>query len=342
VPHPLLIAAALALPLLGGTVAHAGRSRVAQAAVVSPVATDRAASGVARLVVQRNQRASEKRSLQATYQAQLRDLDRLKRSKASWRRDGQIRAKKAESQVTAARLQRVDAELRAFDSQLVAQRKALVDSINRELAQAPAASRRALLEKLRTQVTAVLRPRARKIILPDDSLDELADTDELLEQIALIRQAESELNRERQALRQREDRYARMDRLRVQRERAGQLSELDDDQVRRSTGRTESGRNQGGGDLAEDDDSGSPAGGLGDSEAPPSEPDTSFETSSVVLADVIDSTTIDALRRAGRSPNPKSRAEAAARARKQVESLLERLEKSRLLIQRHLRKLRAQ
>lgn len=344
---------------LGGSEAAAGPARrVAQAATATTagrqLATDHAAAGVARLLLQRNQRIVEKRGLQARYESQLRELDRLKQSKASWRRDRQIRAKKAESQATAARLSRVDAELRVLDAQLKVQRQSLLAAIARELADpAISAPRRAGLEKIRGQVSAALRPRARKIILPDDSLDELADPDELAEQIALIQQAEKELVQERKTLQQREQRYTRWAVLREQRERAGQMSDPDDDQVRRQAGRTaKSGRDSGGTGGASSDgesDSASPGSGAepptedsGDSSPPPSGPDSSFETSSVVLADVVDSSTIDALKRAGRSSNPRDRAGAAARARKQVEARLERLKKSRAQIQNHLNKLRSQ
>ncbi|HEY8142571.1 MAG TPA: hypothetical protein VIG06_07870 [Kofleriaceae bacterium] len=358
----LLIAAVIAAELLGAPAAAAGPvRRVAQSAPQATaagrqLATDRATSGVARLLGQRDQRVVEKRSLSATYARQLAELDRLKQSKASWRRDRQIRAKKAESQATAARLSRVDAELRVLDAQLKVQRESLLAAIARELADGSASpTRRAVLERLRGQIAAVLRPRARRIILPDDSLDELADPEELAEQIALIAQAEKELAQERQVLRQREERYTRWAVLRDQRERAGQMSDLDDEQVRRSTGRTgKAGRdNGGGGSTAEDDQGDSASPGAGGAEPPaedpsdggsppPSGPDASFDTSSVVLADVVDSSTIDALKRAGRSSNPRARADAAQRARKQVEQRLERLKKSRALIQNHLNKLRSQ
>lgn len=360
----LLIAAVIAAELLGASAAAAGPvRRVAQSApqptaAGRQLATDRATSGVSRLLGQRDQRVVEKRSLSATYARQLAELDRLKQSKASWRRDRQIRAKKAESQTTGARLSRVDAELRVLDAQLKVQRESLLAAIARELADGSASpTRRAVLERLRGQVAAVLRPRARKIILPDDSLDELADPEELAEQIALIARAEKELAQERQVLRQREDRYTRWAVLRDQRERADQMSDPDDDQVRRSTGRTgKAGRdNGGGGSTAEDDqgDSASPGAGGGGAEPPaedpsdggsppPSGPDSSFDASSVVLADVVDSSTIDALKRAGRSSNPRERAVAAARARKQVEQRLARLKKSRDVIQNHLNKLRSQ
>ena len=334
----------------GQVQAQPGQPRSAAAA---RSATDRASAAVSRLSMQRGVRQVEKARLERTYQEQLRELDALKRSKASWRRDRLVREKKAESQATAERLSRVAAELRGIDRTLKARRQYLLGAIDRELAAGPAASRRAALQRMRGAVAAAVRPPVRKIIVPDDSLDELADPDELAEQIALIQQAERELRREKDALRQREERYARMGRLRDQRERAGQLSDLDGDQVRRAGGRpvgargtsneaAEPGAGAGAGGADSEGDSGDF--GSGGGAPPPSDPapseDAGFEQSSILLADVVDPTTIDALRRAGRSQSPKARAEAAARARQQVESRLERLERSRLRIQQHLRRLR--
>ncbi|HWM87965.1 MAG TPA: hypothetical protein VNO33_19055 [Kofleriaceae bacterium] len=329
--------------------------------------TDRAAAEMARVQRRRVQKLAEKRSLERTYEAQLRALDRLKRSRASWNRDRLIRASKAESQSTAERLSRADLELRAIDGQLRRQRQVLLAAIDRELAGGPVSDRRAALGRMRVQVNAELGPRVRKILLPDDTLDELADPEELNEQIGLIHHAEVELRREREALRQREDRYARMAHLRQQRERATQMGELEDEVVRR-TGRTEP-RGSGnagaegdrGGDDQQEDNGGAPpfedGGDLGSSGGNGGDgggtgggttgggsggvgEDSGFERSSILLTDVVDSTTIDALRRASRSSSPKERAAAALRARRQVEARLQRLERSRALIQRHLGKLR--
>ncbi len=212
---------------------------------------------------------------------------------------------------------------------------------------------------MRAQVTAALKPRVRKILVPDDTLDEMADPEELTEQIALIQQAEAELRREREALRQREDRYVRMARLRQLRDRATEMSELEEE-VGRRTGRA-GGRTSVAGQGDRDEASGDPGsspdytgagGGSGgdDDLASPGDGDSGgsggfnedggFEQSSILLTDVVDSGTIDALRRAGRSSSPARRADAAARARKQVEARLQRLERSRAVIQRHLGMLR--
>jgi hypothetical protein len=328
------------------------------AAAVS-AATDRAAGDAFRLQRQRGQKLAEKRSLERTYEAQLRELDRLKRSRATWRRDREIRSNKAESQATAERLSRVDGELRAIETQLRRQRQALLAALDREVGLGPSPPRRAFLVRLRAQVSAALQPRVRKILVPDDTLDELADPDDLAEQIALIAQAEAELRGEREALRQREDRYARMIRLRDQRERASQMNELEEDVVRRTGGRADrnfdsEGDSAGGGqeepppeppsgppneDVGVDDGPVGPSTGGTTGGGPVSE-DSGFEQSSILLTDVVDSSTIDALRRASRSSSARARADAAARARKQVESRLQRLERNRTLIQRHLDRLR--
>jgi hypothetical protein len=352
---PLAVAVSIAM---GAPSALAQQVRTAPASSPAAAAsfTDRAAGEMARLQRARVQKLSAKRLLERTYEAQLRELDRLKRRPPSWNRDRQIRSSKAVSQSTADRLERADLELRAIDEQLLRQRNALLAAIERELAARPAPARRTLLERMRANQAAASRPRVRKILVPDDTLDQLADPDELSEQIALIEQAEAELRREREVLQQREQRYERMARLRQQRERASEMGELEEEVSRRS-GRAESrgasadedrpgsepqdtasggsggnGSGAGEGGFGEAGNGTDGGGGVGD--------DGGFAESSILLTDVVDSSTIDALRRAGRSSSPMTRAEAAARARKQVEARLQRFERSRALIQRHLGKLR--
>lgn len=354
-PH-LLLPVVLGLQVLLAAPSGAAaerRPRVAQvpAASVAAATTDRTAADMARLQRRRAQKLAEKRQLERTYELELAALDRLKRGKASWRRDRQIRSAKAASQTTAERLSRADIELRAIDASVRRQRQALLAAVDRELATGPGSSRRAALDRMRGQVAASLRQPVRKILIPDETLDELADPEQLGEQVALIQQAEAELRRERESLQQRESRYARMSRLRDQRDRAVQMSELDDEQVRRTGGRPASRVG-----ASTDSPSGAPPSsdtdsegvGLGDGTGGGtnggSEPtfgaDSGFEQSSILLADVVDTSTVQALRRAGRSASPRARAEAAAGARAQVEARLNRLARSRLLILRHLRALR--
>jgi hypothetical protein len=342
----------LAIPLVLAFQVLFGAPPTAQGPALTPAqlgaaATDHVSAELARLQRRRAQQVAEKRELERRYEAQLRELDRLKRSKASWRRDRQVRSSQAESQATADRLSRVDADLRAIDELLRPQRQALLAAIDRELALQPPPLRRALLERMRAQVKPALQPRVRKILMPDDTLDELADPEELTEQIALIQQVESELRRERESLRLREERYTRMARLRDQRERASQMGELEDEVVRRTGGsrtaplvdRQEGDPAAGGGPPPPGGETFGNGGGDSNGGIGPGE-DSGFERSSILLTDVVDPGTIDALRRAGRSSSPKARADAAARARLQVEARLQRFERSRALIQRHLGSLR--
>ena len=142
-----------------------------------------------------------------------------------------------------------------------------------------------------------------------------------------------------------------MARLREQRDRATQLGELEDDQVRRTGGRDRStgetadspGHSDTGFPGTRDPQGGVPGPGAdsdGDPPPLPASEDSAFTESSILLTDVVDVGTLDALRRAGRSASPRARAAAAAAARKQVEERLQRFERSRALILRHLGRLR--
>ncbi|HUS63686.1 MAG TPA: hypothetical protein VMZ28_04045 [Kofleriaceae bacterium] len=347
-----------ALVLTAGILAGGGAARAQAQPQALEASINWGAGKIAGLVTRKVRLQANKRDLQRAYEEQLREIDSLKRGRG-WNRDRKIADKKASSQATAEKLSRVDAELRGLEKNLGAWRKWLLGKVSVELAGSPTPVRRGALEKMRRELVALTRPPARKIILPDDSLDELADPDELAEQIALIEQAERELQRERNDLAKRESRYAQLARLRSQHERAGQLSELDDNDVRRSTGRSEASRSGSNDDSGqepaaeadEDGAGGSPAdpgsgGGAGDDSGGADSGDfgtdaggESFEQSSIILADVVDSSTVDALKRAAGS-SAKARASAAAQARKQVDARLQRLARSRALIQQHLAKLR--
>lgn len=355
----VLVAASILAPLalalqvlLGAPSASPVGAAATPAAQAQAPRTDASAVEVTRLQRLRSAKLGEKRALERTYEAELGELDRLKRGKPSWRRDREIRGSQADSQTTAERLSRADQELRAIDASLRRQRQALIAAIDREVVLGPSPGRRAQLGRLRGAVAVALAPRVRKILVPDDTLDELADPDQLAEQVALIQQAEAELRRERESLRQREDRYTRMARLREQRERATQLGELEDDQVRRTGGRGDRpGVASEEGGVQDDVGAGreppgvpgppgdGPDMGMGNP-SPPGYEDSAFTESSILLSDVVDAGTLDALRRAGRSASPRARADAAARARKQVEERLQRFERNRALILRHLGRLR--
>ena len=334
----------------------AAPTAVAQAGAEVTVAssTDRAVSAVFASERTRRRLLSEKTRLRGIYNQQLAEVDRLKRGRASWRRERQLKTQKAKSQTTAVQLAHTDVQLRKVDRQLRTLRTRMIKAIDKELAMTPSAQRTARLRKWRSGARGQIRKRVKKIVLPDARLDELADPEELLEQIALIEQVEAELAREERTLARRANRYASMDALRRKRMRARDMAALDDDFVRRSTGRSvdsagKDGRNSGasqGGGLSD---------GLGaeadvdDVPSPPessdfgaeSEPDPGgLQTSSLVLADVVDASTVDALKRADQSSNPATKLRVANQARKQLLERMKNLRLGRERIERHLRQLR--
>jgi hypothetical protein len=341
--HPLLLVAPV----------QAAPNEVAQVASdTSGRTTNLAARKVYDLQSTRATKLRAKKKLAASYDKQIAELDALKRQRASWRRDRQIRSKKAKSQTVARKLSAFDSELRSLNKQVRSAQKALLKSIDAELKLGVSSSRREMLSKMRKPVTRALRKRARKIVLPDDEIDELADPEDLEEQAALLLQAEKQLLKEQRSLEQRGERYERMAELRSKRNRAEELTQFDDNQVRRSTGRLNDPNkdSRGSNESSDGAQSADPSDDNG-GQAPP-EPGTDadlggaagdFSTASVVLADVIGATAVDALRRAGQSSDPRVKAKAAKRARDQVKSRLERLRARRKAIQAlRNRKLRRQ
>ena len=341
-------------------------------------ATTREAEQVAAIERERTQILAEKGRLARQYEGQLQELDRLKQQRASWRRDRLIRDQLRASHETAAALAAVDQRLRRNSAALAAQRQRLVAAVDRELAAGPAAERRPILARWRTSAQPQQRRGAKKIVLPDERIDPLADPEELEDHAALLGQSEAELARELERLNQQAQRYRYMATLSAKRDRAAELGRLDDDQPRRTTGRSSAtpAGNGGDGDGQADapgeqeplpsppsPDPPSPPPPPGDEgPSPPPPPDESPEVPidtdmpddgrdspgdslnglDVVLADVVDTSTLDALRAADRSSNPAVKARAAERASAQVRARLERLRAQRARIQQRARELRAE
>ncbi len=302
---------------------------------------DRAAARVRASLSDLSRVSVEMRTLKPAYERQLKAVDRLKRRRASWRRDNRIRGQLKKAQAIARRLGVLAHRGRAIRARVRRERLGLRSAIISELRAGPGAARRAQLVRWQRQNQRALRRVSRKIVLPDARIDPLADPEDLDDQAARILQAEKRLTQEIAGLDKRARRYERMVKLRRKRQRAADLGGLDDNRPRRSTGRLSGrdGARQGDGNgfsgAGTDDLGGSPA------PAETGGDPTSFDSDPiVVLADVVDSQTLDALRRAGSSTNPAVKARAATRARGQVKARLERLRRRRLLIQRRARKLR--
>lgn len=315
-------------------------------------ATTREAEQVAALERERTQGLAEKARLARLYEGQLQELDRLKQQRASWRRDRLIRDQLRASHDTAAALAAADQRIRRTSAALAAQRQRLVAAVERELAAGPAPARRPILARWRAGAQRQQRRDVKKIVLPDERIDPLADPEELEDHAALLRQGEAELARELERLDLQAQRYRYMATLSAKRDRAAELGRLDDDQPRRTTGRSSATPGAGDGEAAAPPP-------VSDAPAPPpslpedpvdsgmpnddrDSPGDSLNGLDVVLADVVDTSTADALRAADRSGNPAVKARAAERASAQVRARLERLRAQRTRIQERARELRAE
>jgi FtsZ-binding cell division protein ZapB len=297
-----------------------------------PAITERTRAEVATATARRATAASAKAALAQQYQAQLADVDRLKRQRASWRRDRQLRASLAASLDTAQALSGADRALGDADRALTQARRAALAAIDAELAAQPEPGRQRALIAARAAIGPAAAAPAKKIVLPDDALDPLADPEELDQQAAALRAGEDELAREGDRLARQATAWQRQAELRAQHDRAGDLAQRDDDAPRRTGG---DGRN---GASAQPE-----AGGA----QPPGSPGTdavggtTFENSpEIVLADVLDRTAVDGLRKADQSSDPATKAQAASAAKEQVARRLARLRERRAAIEARARALR--
>ncbi len=319
----------------------ASQAQIAQA-TSERAATDRVAAQVVSAEARGEILIRRKTGLLGVYETQLKEVDRLKRRRASWRRDRLLRQQMANSHKTARELASIDRQLRKLTKRIRGLRGKLIAAVGSELGKSPARQRRQRLISWRARARRFLRPRSKKIVLPDSSVDPLADPEDLEEQAAQLAQTEKRLAREMSNLRRRADRFRRMDRLRRLRARAAQLRRMDNNRPRRVTGRLSTGRDGSGAGPAsvgtQDTNEGSPSPGSDDG----FNADPSLDESNpvVVLANVVNGRALNALRRAQTSSDPLVKARAAERARKQVVSRLKRLRQQRKLIIKRARTLK--
>jgi len=320
--HPVLLALALTLGVLGGT------------AWADAKATDAALAKVRTSEKERGKLVSTKATLAKQYDGELAEVDKIKKQKQSWRRDRKLRDKLASSLETANKLASTSAAITKLDVTLKKQRKALIVAIDAELADEPAAKRAKSLRATRDEIAPKIeQKKAKKIVLPDDEIDPLADPEDLEAQAKALRASESELEREIASLEKTATRFRKQAELRKQHERADELASRDDSNPRRTAG---SGGRNGGDDAALEPAAEDGADELGGGASPPD----AFSDSAVVLSDVVDGDTVDALRKAERSSDPETKAAAAERARKAVAARLKKIEKRRKEIEQRARELR--
>jgi hypothetical protein len=323
-------------------------------AAPSPAQVQKAQTSVTAAEQKVGQLAAQRSQLTARYQQQLTAIDRLKKQKASWRRDRELNTAQADANDTAKRLTALDKQLASAQQTVVTAKRSVVAAIDVELAAGATGTRAQQLATLRAKLAPVA-PAPKKIVIPDAEIDPLADPQELEQQAAAIAAVEKQLDAQRKGLDAQQQDLTLVAELRSAHERAGELSTRDDDQPQRgaprgsretatsdqapaagaSNGGASGGAGAGGGGTG-DDASGESFGG-----DKLTTTGTTFETSAAVaLGEVIDRSTIDGLVRASRSGDPKQRAEAAKQARDAVAKRLEQLKKKRAMIEARAKQLR--
>lgn len=315
-------------------------SATAWAQPSSPASVTAKAQEVSAVAARRVTQLATQRTVLATkYEGELRAIDRVKQQRRSWRRDRELQELLSAANETAKQLASVTRTLAGAQTQLAGARRVLVAAIDAELAAGAPAPRARLLAKLRARLVPQVRRSPQRIVIPNFEVDLNADPEDLEEQAAVLRESEAALQRQIIGLEKQGNELDRIADLRKNHDRASILDRRDDDQPTRNV-QQPSGR----GGAFEATDSASPS--------PPSDPSSggpeemrdspqAFESeASVVLADVVDPTTLAGVARAQRSGDPKQRAAAVKKTRDAVQHRLDQLRKKRALIEKRARELR--
>lgn len=324
----------------------------------SSAGTDRAAAAEVASEAQVARLTQTRAQLSARYQDQLAAIDKLKKQKASWRRDRELNTAQADAKDTGDRLAALDKQLAAAQGQLATARATAVRAID---AEAPSAvgARAQQLAKLRAQ----LAPSrvVKKIVIPDATIDPLADPDELDHQAAALKDSEAALARQVKDLESQAAELEHVAEIRKQHERAGEIAFREDDTPNRNAQASQSkglsdqtptvgspgaggaGQNSGGAGGGSTGGTGTTGGAVGGDTFSGGERGAGYEAeASQVLGEVIDRSTIEGMMRASRSGDPAQRARAAKQARDAVAARLEQLRKQRAAIEARAKALKAQ
>lgn len=293
------------------------------------VATDNAGTAAKEADQRVGQLARHRMTLATRYQEELDAIDRLKNQRASWRRDRELRESLSSSAETANQLSAATHDLEKATASLASVRRAYLMAIDAELGAGAVPHRAQQLVRVRGLLTPVVKDAPRRIVVPDLEVDPLADPEELDQRAAELRASEDELNRQLLGLDAQATELDHLAQLRKEHDRAGDLLSRDDDQSRRNMA------HKAGDSAAVSDDPG-PGGGIH-----PTSPPAVFDTSvPIVLADVIDVSTIKSFTAAQTSADPAQRAEAARKTHAAVAGRLDQVRKKRTEIEARARQLR--
>jgi len=297
----------------------------APTAATARSSTDAAVARLAAAERDRAARASSHDARAKVYATQLRAVDALKRLRASWRRDRQLRDQLATSEQTARQLPTLAQAVTTAEQAVARARAQVVVAIDAEAAVARGGRVTQLASLRRRHAPAPAAVPARRLILPDGALDPLADPEELDQQALLLRGAEADLARVIATLDHQASTLRRAATLRAAHDRAGDLAQRDDEGPRRQSASGGSGAETAGAPDPDDGPTGTAFAG---------------EQTALVLRDVVDAPTGEALRRADRGSDPATKAEAATRARAQAAARLAALAAQRAAIEARARELR--
>ena len=291
------------------------------------VATDNAGTAAKDADQRVGQLARHRMTLAARYQEELDAIDRLKNQRASWRRDRELRESLSSSAETANQLSAATHDLEKATARLASVRRAYLMAIDTELGAGAAPRRAQQLVRVRGLLTPVVKDAPRRIVFPDLDVDPLADPEELDQRAAELRASEDELARQLIGLDTQATELDHLAQLRKEHDRAGDLLSRDDDQARRNTAHKA-------GDSTVTEGGGMYPMFPG---APPSGLDNSVP---IVLADVIDASTIKSFTAAQTSGDPAQRAEAARKTHAAVAGRLDQVRRKRTEIEARARQLR--
>lgn len=314
----------LALSVASATASAESRQPVASSpGAAATVKAESAAKLAERQVAQLTELRA---TLAKRYQEELGAIDRLKNQRASWRRDRELRDSLSDSLETANQLSTATRDLERAKSALESARRSYLLAIDAELSLAPPERARQLAQA-KAQLMPQVKDAPRRIVIPDFEVDPLADPEELEQRAAELRASEDALGRQLAGLDAEAAELDRVVMLRKQHERAGDLFNRDDDEPHRSTAKPSGDPEEVGGKVP----NGTPSTG------------PNFENFvPIVLADVIDATTINSFAAAQRSGDPTQRAEAARKTHDAVARRLEQVRKRRLELEERARLLRIQ
>ena len=333
------------------------------ATVAGPAAAgeveDRQAA-IGRIEADRAREIAIQRSLVATHQKKLAEVERQRKSRA-WNAKTKREEAQADAQEVGKRLELGQKHIRDLEQRAIGERRGLLTAIDRELAGRPSAARRRDLERVRANEQQKIPTPVKKLRVPDERIDPLDDPEDLDEKAARLKKSEDELVFELQKAERRAASFKRQ--VAMQKASSRSHDPFPDTQKGGRTGHSEqTAGGRGAGVQADEDNLPSAGGGTGNPSQPPTgpaeggdfnspgatptDPNPSVSPSGSAVdivfqfSEVVDRSTIDALRSAERSSDPAVRAQAAERLAAALKARVQGVKQQRQAIERRAKQLR--